>query len=125
MRIRSIKTETDYRTALAEINRLMDSKPGTQAGDLLDVLATLVEHYESAHEPMDPPDPIEALKYYMESRGLKRRDLEAYLGSRSRVAEVLNRRRPLSIDMIRKLHQGLGISAEILIRPYKVKRTAA
>jgi HTH-type transcriptional regulator / antitoxin HigA len=125
MRIRPIKTEVDYRTALAEIERLMDSAPGTQAGDRLEVLATLVEYYEASHEPIDPPDPIEALKYYMERRGLKRRNLEPYLGSRARVAEVLNRRRPLSIDMIRKLHEGLGISAEILIRPYKVKRTAA
>jgi HTH-type transcriptional regulator / antitoxin HigA len=125
MRIRPIKTETDYRMALAEIEQLMDSASGTQAGDRLEVLTTLVEHYETAHEPIDPPDPIEALKYYMDSRGLKRYDLEPYLGSRTRVAEVLNRRRPLSIDMIRKLHKGLGISAEILIRPYKVKRTAA
>jgi HTH-type transcriptional regulator / antitoxin HigA len=125
MRVRPIKTETDYRTALTKIDRLMDSKPGTQAGDLLDVLTTLVENYESAHEPVDPPDPIEALKYCIESRGIKRRELEAYIGSRSRVAEVLNRRRPLSIYMIRKLHKGLGISAEILIRPYRVKRSAA
>jgi HTH-type transcriptional regulator / antitoxin HigA len=89
------------------------------------VLTTLVERYETANEPIDPPDPIEALKYYMESRGLKRRDLEAYLGSRARVAEVLNRRRPLSIEMIRKLHGGLGIPAEILIRPYKIRKPAA
>jgi HTH-type transcriptional regulator / antitoxin HigA len=74
---------------------------------------------------IDPPDPIEALRYYMESRGLERRDLEPFLGSRARVAEVLNRKRPLSIKMIRKLRAGLGISAEILIRPYKVKRSAA
>jgi HTH-type transcriptional regulator / antitoxin HigA len=75
--------------------------------------------------PIDTPDPIEALKYYMESRGLKRRDLEVYLGSRARVAEVLNRRRALSIEMIRKLHEGLGIPAETLIRPYKIKKPAA
>ncbi len=125
MRIRPIKTDSDYRMALTEIEQLMDSQPGTQAGDRLEVLIALVEHYESAHEPIEPPDPIEALKYYMESRSLRRRDLEAYLGSRSRVAEVLNRRRPLSIDMIRKLREGLGISAEILIRPYRIKRTAA
>jgi HTH-type transcriptional regulator / antitoxin HigA len=111
--------------ALTEIERLMNSASGTQSGDRLEVLTTLVEHYEAAHDPIDPPDPIEALKYYVESRGLKRYDLEPYLGSRARVAEVLNRRRPLSIDMIRKLHEGLGISAEILIRPYKIKRTAA
>jgi HTH-type transcriptional regulator/antitoxin HigA len=125
MRIRPIKTEKDYRAALVEIERLMNSAPGTQAGDRLEVLTTLVEHYEAAHEPIDPPDPIEALRYHMESRGLKRRDLEPYLGSRARIAEVLNRKRPLSIEMIRKLRAGLGISAEILIRPYRIKRSAA
>lgn len=125
MRIRPIKTESDYRIALAEIGRLMDAAPGTPAGDRLEVLTTLVEHYELRHEPIEPPDPIEALIYHMASRGLARRDLEPYLGSRARVAEVLNRKRPLSIDMIRKLHAGLGISAEILIRPYVVKGSAA
>jgi len=111
--------------ALAEIERLMDAAPGTPAGDRLEVLTTLVEHYESLHEPIEPPDPIEALLYHMESRGLERRDLEPYLGSRARVAEVLNRKRALSIEMIRKLHAGLGISAEVLIRPYVVKGSAA
>ena len=125
MRIRPIKTDADYRTALAEIERLMDAAPGTPAGDRLEVLTTLVEHYESLHEPIEPPDPIEALIYHMESRGLERRDLEAYLGSRARVAEVLNRKRALSIEMIRKLHAGLGMSAEVLIRPYAVKGSAA
>ncbi len=125
MRIRPIKTDADYRNALTEIERLMDAVPGTSAGDRLEVLTTLVEHYESLHEPIDPPDPIEALVYYMETRGLKRRDLESYLGSRARVAEVLNRKRALSIDMIRRLHSGLGISAEVLIRPYEVKGSVA
>ncbi len=125
MRIRPIKTDADYRMALAEIERLMDAAPGTPAGDRLEVLTTLVEHYESLHEPIEPPDPIEALLYHMESRGLERRDLEPYLGSRARVAEVLNRKRALSIEMIRKLHAGLGISAEVLIRPYVVKGSAA
>ncbi|HYK89849.1 MAG TPA: transcriptional regulator [Acidobacteriota bacterium] len=125
MRIRPIKTDADHRMALAEIERLMDAAPGTPAGDRLEVLATLVEHYETVHEPIQPPDPIEALIYHMESRGLVRRDLEPYLGSRARVAEVLNRKRPLSIEMIRKLHAGLGISAEVLIRPYVVKGSAA
>jgi HTH-type transcriptional regulator / antitoxin HigA len=125
MRIRPIKTEADYREAMAEIEHLMDAAPGTPAGDRLEVLTTLVEHYESLREPIEAPDPIEALIYYMESRGLERRDLEPYLGSRARVAEVLNRRRALSIEMIRKLHAGLGISAEVLIRPYAVKGSAA
>lgn len=125
MQIRPIKTKTDHRAALREIERLMDAKPGTTAGDRLEVLTTLVDRYESEHEPIEPPDPIEALLYHMESRGLTRRELEPYIGSRARVAEVLNRRRPLTIDMIRKLHEGLGISAEVLIRPYRVRGSAA
>ncbi len=125
MQIKPIKTKADHRTALKEIGRLMDARPGTPAGDRLEVLTTLVERYESQHEPIEPPNPVDALLYYMESRGLTRRDLEPYLGSRARVAEVLNRRRPLTIEMIRKLHSGLGISAEVLIRPYPVRRSAA
>ena len=125
MQVRPIKTKPDHRAALKEIERLMDSKPGTAAGDRLEVLTTLVDRYESEHEPIEPPDPIEALLYHMESRGLARRDLEPYLGSRARVAEVLNRRRALTIDMIRKLHEGLGISADVLIRPYSVRGSAA
>jgi HTH-type transcriptional regulator/antitoxin HigA len=125
MDIRPVKTRTDHRAALKEIERLMDAKPGTNAGDRLEVLTTLVERYESQQEPIEPPDPIDALLYHMESRGLTRRDLEPYLGSRARVAEVLNRRRGLTIDMIRKLHKGLGISADVLIRPYTTRRSAA
>ena len=125
MQIRPIKTKADHRAALKEIERLMDAKPGTPAGDRLEILTTLVDHYESQHEPIEPPDPIDALLYHMESRGLTRRDLEPFLGSRARVAEILNRRRALTIEMIRKLHEGLGISAETLIRPYSVRRSAA
>jgi HTH-type transcriptional regulator/antitoxin HigA len=125
MQIRPIKTKADHRAALKEIERLMDAKPGTPAGDRLEILTTLVDRYESEQEPIEPPDPIDALLYHMESRGLTRRDLEPYLGSRARVAEVLNRRRALTIDMIRKLHNGLGISAEILIRSYSVRGSAA
>lgn len=125
MEIRPIKTKAHHRAALKEIERLMDAKPGTPAGDRLEVLTTLVERYESQHEPIDPPDPIDALLYHMESRRLTRRDLEPYLGSRARVAEVLNRRRALTIEMIRKLHAGLGIAADVLIRPYVKKGSAA
>ncbi len=125
MQIRPIKTKADHRAALKEIERLMDAKPGTPAGDRLEVLTTLVDRYESEHEAIEPPDPIEALLYHMESRGLTRRDLEPYLGSRARVAKVLNRRRALTIEMIRKLHEGLGISAEVLIRPYSGRGSAA
>ena len=125
MQIRPIKTKADHRAALKQIERLIDARPGTPAGDRLEVLTTLVERYESQHEPIAPPNPVDALLYHMESRGLSRRDLEPYLGSRARVAEVLNRRRPLTIEMIRKLHGGLGISAEVLIRSYAVRRSAA
>jgi len=122
MEIKPIRTKADYRAALAEIERLFDAAPGTPDGDRLDVLTTLVEAYEARHEPIPPPDPIEAILYHMESRGLSRADLEPYVGSRARVAEVLNRKRPLSIEMIRKLSAGLGISADVLVQPYAVRK---
>lgn len=125
MEIRPLKTETDYAEALAEIERLFDAEPGTPESDRLEVLTTLVEAYEANHYPIPLPDPIEALVYYMESRGWSRRDLEPYIGSRARVSEVLSRKRALSIEMIRKLHTGLGISADVLIQPYELERSAA
>jgi HTH-type transcriptional regulator/antitoxin HigA len=125
MQIRPVKTPVDHRAALEQIERLMDARPGTPAGDRLDILTTLVEQYESRNEPIEPPDPIDALRYHMESRGLTRRDLEPMIGSRARVAEVLNRRRALTIEMIRRLHAELGISADVLIRPYKTRSSAA
>jgi HTH-type transcriptional regulator / antitoxin HigA len=94
---------------------------GTPEGDRLDVLATLIDAYEGEHRPIDPPDPIEAIKFRMEQQGLTRKDLEGILGSRTRIAEVLNRRRGLSISMIRRLHDTLGISAEVLIRPSRAE----
>ena len=120
MDIKPIKTESDYNAALAEIERLMGSELNTSEGDKLDVLTTLVEAYEEKHYPIAPPDPIEAIIHHMESQGITRKDLEQYIGSRARVSEVLNRKRSLSISMIRNLQQGLGISAEILIRPYSL-----
>ena len=105
-------------TRLAEIERLMVAEFNTPEGDKLDVLTTLVEAYEEKHYSIDPPDPIEAIIHQMESQGITRKDLERYLGNRARVSEILNRKRSLSINMIRKLQEGLGISAEILIRPY-------
>jgi HTH-type transcriptional regulator / antitoxin HigA len=124
MDIRPIKSERDYATALAEIERLVTAAPGTPEGDRLEVLTTLVEHYEELHHAIPLPDPVEAILYYMESRGLSRHDLEPYIGSRARVAEILNRRRPLSIEMIRRLHTGLGIPADVLIQPYSVRQVA-
>ena len=115
--IRPIHTTGDYEAALAEIERLWGSHSGTLEGDRLDVLATLIDAYENEHHPIDPPDPVEAIKFRMEQQSLTRKDLEGLLGTRTRVAEVLNRRRNLSINMIRRLHNKLGISAEVLIRP--------
>lgn len=115
--VKPIRTKRDYEAALKEVERLWGTKAGTRDGDRLDVLATLIDAYETEHYPMDPPDPVEAIKFRMEQQGLTRRDLEDIIGTRTRIAEVLNRKRGLSIEMIRRLHQRLGISAEVLIRP--------
>jgi HTH-type transcriptional regulator/antitoxin HigA len=123
--IRPIKTVADYNAALAEIDRLWDAKPDTPAADRLDVLTTLVEVYEAEHYPIDPPDPIEALKFRMEQQGLDRADLQPYIGSRARIAEILNGKRSLTLAMIRRLHDGLGIPLESLIQPSKRRRHAA
>ena len=121
--IKPIRTKRDHDAALKEIERVWGAKAGTPEGDRLDVLATLVDAYEAEHYPMDPPDPIEAIKFRMEQQGLTRTDLEEIIGTRTRIAEVLNRKRGLSIAMIRRLHERLGISAEVLIRPSR-KRAA-
>jgi len=115
MDIKPIRTNQDYEAALNEIEILWGAEPGTPDGDQFEVLFTLVEAYEEQVYEILPPDPVEAIKYYMESRGLERNDLEAYIGSSGRVSEVLNRKRPLTLRMIRKLHAGLGIPAEVLI----------
>jgi HTH-type transcriptional regulator / antitoxin HigA len=117
MDIRPIKTETDYERALGEIEQLWGAAANTPKGDKLDILLTLVEAYEQAHYPIDPPDPVEAIKFRMEQLGLTRKDLEPYLGKRGRVAEVLNRQRKLSLNMIRRLHTHLHIPLESLIGP--------
>jgi HTH-type transcriptional regulator/antitoxin HigA len=122
--LKPIRTKADYKKALAEVERLWGARSGTQEGDRLDVLATLIDAYETEHYPMDPPDPIEAIKFRMEQQGLSRKDLEPLIGTRTRVAEVLNRKRSLSIAMIRRLHEKLGISAEVLIRPSRKRRAA-
>lgn len=115
MKIRPIKTKTDYEKALVRIDALMDAKPGSPKGDELDVLVTLVEAYENKHYPFPPPKPISAIKFRMEQADLTRKDMEPYLGGRGRVSEVLNGKRPLTLGMIRKLHEGLGIPLESLI----------
>jgi HTH-type transcriptional regulator/antitoxin HigA len=123
--LKPIRTEADYDAAMAEIEGLWGAKSGTPKGDRLDILATLVEAYEVRHYPMDPPDPIEAIRFRMEQQGLTRKDLEPMIGTRNRIAEVLNRKRSLSIEMIRRLHDGLGISADILIQPSLPEHIAA
>jgi len=114
MEIKPIRTEAAYEAALKEIEELMGSQPGTPEDDRLDVLATLAESYEARHFPIPiPDDPVEILKYYMESCGLSCSDLIPYLGSKQRISEVLNRKRGLSIEMIRRLRNDLGIPADL------------
>ena len=122
--VKPIRTKQDYDRALGQIERLWGAKSGTPEGDRLDVLATLIDAYETTHYSMDPPDPVEAIKFRMEQQGLTRKDLEPLIGTRTRVAEILNRRRSLSIEMIRRLHKTLGISADVLIRPSRRDQAA-
>ena len=117
MDIRPIRTKADYKATLKEVSGLVetDPAPGTPEGDRLDILATLVQAYEARHFPIDPPDPVEAIKFRMEQSGLSVKDLEPLIGKSNRVYEVLNRKRPLTLAMIRRLHQSLGIPAKALI----------
>ena len=115
--VKPIRTEADYEAALAEVERLWGAPLGTPDGDRLEVLATLLEVYEAEHDPIDPPDPVDAILFRMEQQGLTRHDLERITGSRITLAAVLERKRGLTITMIRRLHDRLGISAEVLIRP--------
>src|SRR6266567_1141366 len=122
--LKPIRSKADYNRAVAEIERLWGAHIGTPKGDRLDVLATLVDAYEAQHYPIDAPDPIEAIRFRMEQQNLTRKDLEPLIGSRTRVAEVLNGKRNLSITMIRRLHEELGIPADVLIRPSRGKTAA-
>ena len=117
MDIKPIRTEADYKATLKDVAALMESDPalGTPDGDRLDVLVTLVQAFEARHYAIDLPDPIEAIKFRMEQQDLKPKDLEPMIGRSNRVYEILNRKRPLTMNMVRKLHTGLGISAECLI----------
>lgn len=118
MNIKPIKTDTDYRTALKEVELLMTVETNTPEGEKLDVLVTLIEAYERKHYPLDLPDPVEAIKFEMEQKGLTVKDLEPMIGKSNRVYEVLNRKRSLTLRMIQKLHQEMGIPAESLIKQY-------
>jgi len=117
MNIKPIKTETDYRAALKEIETLMTAGADTPEGERLDVLTTLIEAYEAKHFPMDLPDPVAAIKFEMDRRGLTVKDLEPMIGKSNRVYEILNHKRSLSLKMIWNLHERLGIPAESLIKP--------
>lgn len=119
MNIKPIKTDTDYRAALRDIESLMRAELDTPEGERLDVLVTLVEAYEQRHFPLDLPDPIEAIRFQMEQQGLAAKDLVPMIGRPNRVYEILNRKRPLTLEMIWRLHRDLGIPAESLIRPTK------
>lgn len=116
MKPKVIKTEAEYEMALAHLEALMEAEPDASTEEEMELFAVLIENYESEHFPIDLPDPIEAIQFRMEQQGLTRKDLEKYIGSQSKVSEILNRKRPLSIAMIRALHQGLGIPAEVLLQ---------
>jgi HTH-type transcriptional regulator / antitoxin HigA len=125
MELRPIKTKSDYQNALQEIERLFDAEPNSLELDRLDILTTLVEAYERQHYPIDAPDAISAILYYLEARGLSHQDLAASIGSQEQVTAILNRQQPLNLDTIRRLNQDLGIPAEILIKPYSLFNTSA
>jgi HTH-type transcriptional regulator/antitoxin HigA len=124
MDIRPIRTDKDHAAALREIEGLMDAKSGSPEGERLDVLVTLVEAYEARRYPVDAPDPIEAIRFMMEQKGLTRRDLEPAIGSSGRVAEILNRKRPLTLPMIRKLRALLELPADLLVQEYRLEHAA-
>ena len=127
MELKPIRTKAAYKIALAEAEALWDAPEKSPEADRLEVLSLLIQNYEAQHHPIPDPDPIAFLLHVMEARGLTRKDMEPYIGSRARVAEILNRVRPLSLDMIRHLSAGLDLPAEVLIQPYEagVGRKAA
>ncbi len=125
MEPRVLKTETEYEVALARVEGLMDAEPGTPEGDDLELWSMLVEDYEERHHPVPLPDPIAAIRFRMEQAGLRDADMVVYLGNKSKVSEVLSGKRPLSLSMIRRLHEGLGIPAEVLLAPSPRNRKCA
>lgn len=123
MELKLIHTKKDYRAALADVDRLWDAPAKSSDADQLDVLALLIEQYEGEHFPIADPDPIDFLGHVMEARSLTRKDLEPYIGPRGRVSDILNRNRPLTLEMIRRLADGLNLPADVLIRPYRLHQT--
>ena len=124
MDLKPIKTKRDYQAALRRAEQLWHAAAGSTEADALDVLTLLIADYETRHFRIADPDPIQFLEYVMESRGLTRKDLEPYLGSRARVAEVLNRNRALTLEMIRRLSEGLGLPADVLVQRYALRHAA-
>ena len=124
MELRPIRTKREYNLAMNEAEALWDAPARSAEADRLEVMTLLIQEYEREHYPIPDPEPIDFLLHVMDARGLTRKELEPFLGSRARVAEVLNRVRPLSLKMIRRLSTGLGIPAEVLIQPYDVTRAA-
>ena len=124
MELKPIRTKKDYQAALAEASRLWDAPSRSPDADRLDMLAMLIEDYERRHYPITDPDPIEFLQPVMESRDLTRKDLEPFIGPRGRVADILNRTRPMTLEMIRRLADGLKLPADVLIKPYRLRREA-
>ena len=124
MRLKIIRSDREHQAALKEAGALWNAPEGSPEADRLEVLTLLIEAYEREHFPIEDPDPIDFLQHVMEARELARKDLEPFIGSRARVAEVLNRVRPLTLEMIRKLSEGLELPADVLIRGYRVKRAA-
>lgn len=123
MEIRPIRSETDYEAAITEIERLWGAEPGTDDGDKLDILATLVEKYESEHWPIDTSrvDPVDILNYLIDEGGHTQAELAELLGSRSRASEILSRRRALTVEMIFRISEGWKVPAEVLVKPYRLK----
>ena len=122
MELRPIRTKKDYQAALTEIEQLWTAPAKSAEADRLDVLTLLVEQYERQHYPIADPDPIDFLHHVMEARGMTRKDLEAYLGPRGRVSDIMNRTRPMTLEMIRRLADGLSLPADVLIKPYLLRR---
>jgi HTH-type transcriptional regulator / antitoxin HigA len=121
MQLRPIRNEEEHETALAEIYALWNAEPDTPEADRLDVLMLLVEDYEKHQHPIDPPDPIDLILFVMDANGLQQKDMLPYFGTRARASEILNRRRPLTLDMIRKLADGLKLPVDLLVRPYALQ----
>lgn len=118
MNIKLIKTENEYKSALARLEKIFDAEPGTKEGDELEIIALLIEKYENEKYPIEAPDPIEAIKFRMEQLGYKQKDLEEIIGYKGRVSEILNKKRKLTLEMIRRIHNTLHIPTDVLVQEY-------